>query len=262
MRTRAWLPGVLVAFGFALFNAGGLFAQTTTSDVRNFEVLAVDGNKLVVRDQRGTHEYTVPDDFRFTVDGKPMSVKQLKPGMKGTATVTKTTTVTPVTDTEFRDATEVEASEMSLVVRGADGVRRRFTKTDLDKRGIQIYKEGRAIRIGELKPADQITGSIVTSQPPVVVTETEVDMKLAQGKAEPAPAKAESAAPAAAPAPATTAEPAKAESAAPAAAPSAAPAAAPEKAASPQQSQSWLTWIVILIVIAVVAYLFMRKKRS
>lgn len=156
-----------------------LAQTTTTSDVRNFEVLAVDGNRLVVRDQKGTHEYTVPDDFRFAVDGKPISVKELKPGMKGTATVTKTTTVTPVTVTEFRDATVLEASETSLTVRGADGVRRRFTKTDLDKRGIQIYKEGKSIRIGELKTADQITGSIVTSEPPVVVTATEVEMKLA-----------------------------------------------------------------------------------
>jgi hypothetical protein len=112
MRTRAtWLSEVLVAFGLGLFTAGALLAQTTTSDVRNFEVLAVEGNRLVVRDQRGTHEYTVPDDFRFTVDGKPMSVKELKPGMKGTATVTKTTTITPVTVTEFRDATVLEATE-------------------------------------------------------------------------------------------------------------------------------------------------------
>jgi hypothetical protein len=47
-------------------------------DVRNFEVISVDGNKLVVRDERGTQELTVPDDFRFTVDGKKMSVSELK----------------------------------------------------------------------------------------------------------------------------------------------------------------------------------------
>jgi hypothetical protein len=81
MRTRAtWLSAVLVAFGLGLFTAGALLAQTkTTIDLRNFEVLAVEGNRLVYRDQKGTHEITVPDDFRLNVDGKQMAVKELKP---------------------------------------------------------------------------------------------------------------------------------------------------------------------------------------
>ena len=55
---------VIVALVFAFVNAAS--AQTTTTvDVRTFEVIAVDGNKLVVRDQKGTQEYAVPADFRF-----------------------------------------------------------------------------------------------------------------------------------------------------------------------------------------------------
>ena len=38
---------------------------------------------------------TVADDFRFNVDGKMLSVHELKPGMSGTATITTKTTVTP-----------------------------------------------------------------------------------------------------------------------------------------------------------------------
>jgi hypothetical protein len=45
-------------------------------------------------------ELTVADDFRFIVNGQPMSVKELKPGMRGRATITTKTTVTPVTVTE------------------------------------------------------------------------------------------------------------------------------------------------------------------
>ena len=98
----------MVALVFAFVSAAS--AQTTTTvDVRSFEVIAVDGNKLVVRDQKGTQEYTVPDDFRFTVDGKQMSVSELKAGMKGTATVTTTTTVTPVVVTEVREAQVLRA---------------------------------------------------------------------------------------------------------------------------------------------------------
>lgn len=59
-------------------------------------------NTLVIRDERGTNELTVPADFRFTVDGKKMSVPELKAGMKGTATVT--TTVKPVFVIEIKEA--------------------------------------------------------------------------------------------------------------------------------------------------------------
>ena len=98
------LSTVIVAVALGLAFAGGPLAQTTSKvDVRNFEVIAVDGNTLVVRDERGTNELTVPADFRFTVDGKKMSVSELKPGMKGTATVTTTTTVKPVFVTEVKE---------------------------------------------------------------------------------------------------------------------------------------------------------------
>ena len=95
---------VLSALALTLLGAGGATAQTQTmkTDVLVFEVISVDGNNLVVRDQNGTRELTVPDDFRFTVDGKPMSVHDLTQGMKGTATVTTTTTVRPVYVTEVK----------------------------------------------------------------------------------------------------------------------------------------------------------------
>ena len=65
MRTKAaWLSGVLVALGLGLFTTGALLAQTkaTTIDLRNFEVLAVEGNKLhIAFDKAGTKK--VIDSF-------------------------------------------------------------------------------------------------------------------------------------------------------------------------------------------------------
>jgi hypothetical protein len=44
--------------------AGIVSAQTTTtSETRTFEIIAVDGNQLVVRGPHGTREITVPPDF-------------------------------------------------------------------------------------------------------------------------------------------------------------------------------------------------------
>ena len=105
MKTKErWWSAVLLAMVLGLPFAGMSQAQTTTkTEVRKFEVIAVDGNNLTVRNENGTQQYTVPDDFRFTIDGKKLSVKQLKPGMKGTATVTTTTTVWPVTVTEIKE---------------------------------------------------------------------------------------------------------------------------------------------------------------
>src|SRR5829696_7224004 len=81
------------------------FAQTTSSTLtenKKFEVVSVDGNTLVVKLPEGTREISVPDDFKFVVDGQPMTVKELKPGMSGMATITTRTKSTPVTVTEVR----------------------------------------------------------------------------------------------------------------------------------------------------------------
>ena len=69
------LSQVVVAAAFLGITAAGSFAQTTTaSQTKTFTVIAVEGNTLVVRLPEGTRELTVPDDFRFTINGQPMSV--------------------------------------------------------------------------------------------------------------------------------------------------------------------------------------------
>src|SRR5687767_4208135 len=97
-------------------------SQTTTSatETKTFEVLAVDGNTLVVRLPEGTRELTVPADFRFTVNGQQVSVSELKVGSKGTATITTRTTVTPVTVTEVKNGTVVKTAGTTLLVRVGD----------------------------------------------------------------------------------------------------------------------------------------------
>jgi hypothetical protein len=211
------------------------------STTKNFEVIAVNGNNLVYRDQNGTQEITVPSDFRFTVDGKPMAVGELKPGMKGTATVTTTTTITPVVVTEVREGEVLRASDLSMTVRTADGNTRRFTQGELNKRGIEIVKDGKAVRIADLKKGDKLSAVIITSGPPVVLTEKEVQAVLA----EPAEAAVAQAVAAAAPAPAG------ATGAPPPAAPKSS-AAVP--ASPPADTGMGLTWIWIALAIAIVVF--------
>ena len=250
MRTKAgWLSGMVVMFALELALAGAPLAQTTTTvDVRNFEVISVDGNKLVVRDERGTNELTVPDDFRFTVDGKKMSVSELKAGMKGTATVTTTTTIKPVVVTEVRKAEVLSASNRSVTVRLADGDVRKFTQEELDARGVKIIMDGVPVQLANLNSGDRLTATIITEKPPIVLTEKEVQATLAESKAEPAPAKVAAAAPPAqAPAPAVPPQPS---------------AAAPASQPAEQSGLGSAWYLLIAVLVAVVVFAFVRRRKQ
>ena len=177
-------------------------AQTTTTatQTKAFEVLAVDGNLLVVNLPEGTRELKVADDFRFMIDGKPMSVRELKVGMKGTATITTATTVTPVTVTEVKNGTVQATSGTSIIVRTPEGIKS-FTQGDIDKRGVKIMRNGKPAGISDFRTGDNLSATIITSRPPTIMTQQQVDATLAAAKpAAPPPA-------AAAPAPAPAAPP-------------------------------------------------------
>ena len=98
----------------------------------------------------------MPDDFRFTVDGKKLAVSDLKAGMKGTATITTTTTVKPVVVTQLREAEVLRASDLSMTVREGNDYRR-YTQGQLDTKGVQIYKDGKSIRLADVRRGDKLT---------------------------------------------------------------------------------------------------------
>ena len=157
-----------------------VFAQTTstTSETRTFKILAVDGNSLVVRLPEGTSELTVPNDFRFTFNGRELSVLELKAGMKGTATVTTRTTVTPVTVTEVTNGTVMSTGGASIIVRTDEGFKA-FSQDDIDKRGVKIVRGGKPAKISDFRSGDRLTATIITSKPPDVMTEQQVQATLA-----------------------------------------------------------------------------------
>ena len=63
------------------------------TQVKNAEVVYVEGNDLVLKLENGRVEHLViPDSDKFTIDGKEVSVHELVPGTKLTQTITTTTT--------------------------------------------------------------------------------------------------------------------------------------------------------------------------
>jgi hypothetical protein len=188
----------LLAAAILCATAGAAVAQPTTATataIKQFEILAVDGNNLVVRLPEGTRELTVADDFRFTVNGQQLSVHQLKPGMKGTATITTRTTVTPVTVTEIKNGTVAMQTGTSIIVRTDEGLKS-FTQGDIDKRGVKIIRNGEPAQVADFRQGDRLSATIITSMPPKVVTEQEVNATLAASRTSGGSAPAAGAAPA------------------------------------------------------------------
>ena len=275
------IRSIIVGAGLVAGLSAMASAQTTTtsSETKKFEVIAVDGNQLVVALPEGTREIAVPPGFMFTVNGKQLSVQQLKPGMAGTATITRSTTVTPVTATEVKNGTVVQASGASIIVRTDDGFKM-FTQGDVDKRGVKIMRGDKPAAVSDFRPGDQLSAIIITSMPPRVVTEQEVNATLkasgapplpatpnrggagAPGAAGSAPGAAGSAPSAAATAPAA---PGTAPSAAaPTAAPSAGADSAPVGAAPGSTSGSMaIYWLVGgLLILAALGLMMRRRSRS
>src|SRR4030095_6956831 len=182
----------VLAAAIACATAGVSQAQTTatSTETKAFEVLAVEGHTLVVRLPEGTRELTVPDDFRFTVNGQQLSVQQLKVGMKGAAPVTTRTPVTPVTVTEVKNGTVAVQTGSSIIVRTDEGIKS-FTQGDIDKRGVKILRNGEPAQLSDFHQGDQLSATIITSRPPTVMTERQGNASLARapaaGAAAPAP---------------------------------------------------------------------------
>ncbi len=187
-RNLAWFVAMVGAV--CLTSVMSAQQRTTTTEMKSFEVISVDGNKVVLRGADGaSKEFTVADDFKFDVKGQQISVHDLKPGMKGTATITTTTTVTPVTVTEVRNGEVIQASGGSVLIRGPNGYRN-FTQGDVEKRNITVIRDGAPVDISQLRVGDRLTATIVTEKPPKVMTERQVQATIHPAAPGAAPATA------------------------------------------------------------------------
>ena len=234
--------------------------QTRTSTTTKFEVISVVGNQLVIRTPEGTKEYAVPEDFRFTVDGKSLSVHELKPGMAGTATVTTLTTSKTVQVTEVRSAKVMQAQGNSVILRAQDGTFKLFTSEDAARYKIQILKDGKPIEFQQLRANDLVTATFVTEKVRTL-TQQEVDARLAADAPAPAAKPAATPAPTPAAASATTMgkpTPASGAMAAPAPPPPTAPRTLP-KTASPLPL---LALVGMGLLAAGATMTFIRRRRS
>jgi hypothetical protein len=65
------------------------------TELRNGEVVQVNGRSLIYKDDAGKNQsWTPPEGFKFMVDGQPTDVADLKPKTKLAATIVRTTRTT------------------------------------------------------------------------------------------------------------------------------------------------------------------------
>jgi hypothetical protein len=172
-----------------------LAQETITTEIRNGEVVAVYGNHVVVRTAQGEHkEFDIPDDFRFDMDGKQLSVHDLKPGMKLTAVITTRSQPMPVVAYEKIEGTVMRVMHNKVWLREKDGI-----KTYTPPADFLIEVEGKKVPVTQLQPGMKVSATVVSTGPPEIVSESE--MKVYAEEAAPKPAPRPAAKPRPAPAP-------------------------------------------------------------
>jgi hypothetical protein len=181
-------------------------------------VLKVDGDDLVVRMSTGEIDnFVVPDSEKFVVDGKELSIHELQPGTKLTATVT--TTTTPVTErtTTIGTGKVWYVAGNTVIVTLPNNENRMYKVTDDysfivngQKAGVHDLRKGMTLsaeKIVESPKTEIDTNTTVTGTAPAPKPATVAAAPTPAPAPRPAPVRAHTPPPAA-PAPTPAAEPA------------------------------------------------------
>jgi len=161
-------------------------ASTSTTSVEKGEVVYVSGNDLVIKMDTGEIRHmNVPDTARATVDGKEMSVHDLKPGMKLQRTITTTTTPKTVTTIRTIQGTVFAVIPPSnLILSFPDGSANKSYNVPKDQK---FVIDGKSYSAFELKKGMKIGATVVTESSDVAVSETRRATGTAPAAAPPPP---------------------------------------------------------------------------
>jgi hypothetical protein len=196
---------------------------TVTTEQLRGEVVKVEGNSLVVKMSNGDLRTfsNIPDSRRATIDGVEVGVRDLKPGTKLTATITKTTTPVTTRTTTVKTAKVWYVSAPHVILTLPDGTNKQYTVKD----DFKFVVNGQPATVFDLRAGMNVSAEKIVEEPTVEIT---TDSKVV-GQAPVAAPAAKPAASTAKPAASSTSSTAKPAAAAPP--PAAAPAPAPAAAA-------------------------------
>ena len=156
---------ILAAMLLCILSAPGVRAQHVETRVENGEVVYVEGNDLVVKLTDGAvKQFEIPDGNRFTVDGKDVSVRELKPGMKLTATITTAVAPRWVDTVEVTEIGTVwKAVGNNLIIKTPEGENKMYRVPS----GGKITLGGQERTLDQLHEGDKLTATVVRTRAPL-----------------------------------------------------------------------------------------------
>ena len=157
------------------------WSQETKTEIRRGEVVYVSGNDLVVKTEAGQMKhFVVPEGAPAVVDGKTLTVRDLKPGMKLTQTITTTETPKTVTTVRTVSGTVWNASGNNVILTLPGGENKQYKVPD----GTKFDVEGNPnATVFDLRKGMKVSATVVTTTPEVVVTQR----RAVTGEAPPPP---------------------------------------------------------------------------
>jgi len=159
--------GLATLAGLSCITAVGL-AQQTTSVERGL-VLAVNGNEIMVRMDTGVvRYYTAAPGATANVDGKQITVADLRPGMKLQRTTITTTTDRVVQSVRTTKGTVWQVNAPYVTFTGPDGQNKQVKVPE----GTKFTIDGEQKTVFDLRKGMKFTATIVTEAPETLVTST------------------------------------------------------------------------------------------
>jgi len=141
------------------------------------EIVVISGNTVIIRDAQGAHKYTMLPESKLMVDGKDLTVRELKPGMRVTSAPTGPGE--PVVVTQVREGKVLEVSGNNLLVRDQEGVKRYIVDPDF-----KVVVDGKESSVTSLRPGMVLSAMIVTKGNPTAETAMADDAKAARSTSE------------------------------------------------------------------------------
>jgi len=179
----SWIKtGLLLAAGtlglaFAVQTIAQVQTTTTTTTgesshkvtVERGEVLAVEGNELIVKMEDGSirHFPDVPESARVTVAGKQLGIHDLKPGMKLQRTITTTTTPQIITTIQTVTGKVWYINPPSSVILTLEDNTNQQFKIPRDQK---FNVDGQMVDAFALKKGMQVSATKIVEEPMVIST--------------------------------------------------------------------------------------------
>jgi len=175
---RALSSGLKTLAGLGCIIAVALAQQTAT--IERGEGLAVNGNDIIVKMDTGeVRHYTAPPGATAMVDGKQITVHDLRPGMKLQRTTITTTTERPVRSVRTVHGTVWQVNAPHVIFTGTDGKNKQVKVPE----GTKFTIGGEEKTVFDLRKGMKFTATVVTEAAETVVSST----RSTTGSAPPPP---------------------------------------------------------------------------